>query len=388
MERAPTIRDVARAAGVGASTVSLALRNDPRLRPAMRDHVRKVASEIGYLPNATLASLMAQVRVGKNSPFQATLGFVNASEDPAILREIPTFREWTRGAAERARELGYSVDQFWLQDASCSATRLVEILQARGIRGLIVAGLQNDGILPPSHAEIWSDFSTVVIGLRPQEPPLHFTANDQFSTARHAVAALRMGGYTRIGLVIDLRIDVWLEHRFCAGFFSEEKGSERLVFDFAKSEREAFGRWLRANRPDALVTLHSEVKEWLEQSADPRLRVIALAHLDRESSMTGWAGMDQNNYCIGATATDMVVGMLHRNELGVPVFPRATLLPGEWVPGPSAPTRENKKPRTRRGLSETALPKKIKRAGDGQKTKPRAAPARPKARGSKARARR
>lgn len=167
MERAPTIRDVARAAGVGASTVSLALRNDPRLRPATRDHVRKVASEIGYLPNATLSSLMAQVRVGKNSPFQATLGFLNAAEDPAILREIPTFREWARGAAERARELGYSVDQFWLHDASCSATRLVEILQARGIRGLIVAGLQNDGILPPSHAEVWPGFSAVVIGLRP-----------------------------------------------------------------------------------------------------------------------------------------------------------------------------------------------------------------------------
>ena len=124
MERAPTIRDVARAAGVGASTVSLAFRNDPRLRPAMRDHVRKVASEIGYLPNATLASLMAQVRGGKNSPFQATLGFLNASEDPAILREIPTFREWTRGAAERARELGYSMDQFWLYDTSCSPKRL------------------------------------------------------------------------------------------------------------------------------------------------------------------------------------------------------------------------------------------------------------------------
>ncbi len=388
MERAPTIRDVARAAGVGASTVSLALRNDPRLRPAMRDHVRKVASEIGYLPNATLASLMAQVRGGKNSPFQATLGFLNASDDPAILREIPTFREWTRGAAERARELGYSLDQFWLHDAHCSAPRLVEILQTRGIRGLIVAGLQNDGILPPSHAAVWPGFSTVVIGLRPQEPPLHFTANDQFSTARHAVAALRNDGYTRIGLVISPRIDAWLEHRFRAGFFSEENGSERLVFDFAKSERERFGRWVRSSRPDALVTLHSEVKEWLEQSADPRLRAIALAHLDRESSMTGWAGMDQNNYCVGATATDMVVGMLHRNELGVPEFPRATLLPSKWVPGPSVRPREKKQPRTGRGCSDTTtLPRKTKRAGGGRKTRPPAGRAQPKARGSKARVR-
>ena len=120
-----------------------------------------------------------------------------------------------------------------------------KFLQARGIRGLIVAGLQSDGVLPPSHAELWPGFSTVVIGLRPQEPPLHFTSNDQFSTARHAVAALRRSGYSRLGLVINLQIDAWLEKRFSDGFFSGENGSERLLFDFAKTEREAFGRWLR-----------------------------------------------------------------------------------------------------------------------------------------------
>lgn len=354
----------------------------------MRDHVRKVASEIGYLPNATLASLMAQVRGGKNSPFQATLGFLNASDDPAILREIPTFREWTRGAAERARELGYSTDHFWLHDPGCNPTRLVEILQTRGIRGLIVAGLQNDGILPASHAGMWSSFSTVVIGLRPHEPPLHFTANDQFATARHAVAELRRLGYARVGLVIDPRIDEWLEHRFRAGFFSEENGHERLVFDFRKGEREAFGRWLRASRPEALVTLHAEVKEWLESSADPRLREIPLVHLDRQEAMSDWAGMDQNNFCVGATATDMVVGMLHRNELGVPEFPRAILLPGKWVPGTSAPRQKKERPRKKRGLLGTTLPKKTTRAGAGQKTRPPAAPAPRAKRSSKARARR
>lgn len=365
VERAPTIRDVARAAGVGASTVSLALRNDPRLRPAMRDHVRRVASEIGYLPNATLSSLMAQVRVGKNTPFQATLGFVNASQEPTILREVPTFHEWTRGATERARELGYSMDHFWLHEPGCGPARLSEILRTRGIRGLILAGLQNNGILPASHAEMWAAFSTVVIGLRPHEPPLHFTANDQFSTARHAVAELRKLGYTRLGLVIDPRIDVWLERRFRAGFFSEDDGLERAVFDFRKSEREAFGRWLRATRPNALVSLHAEIKEWLENSADPQLRGIALVHLDRLSSMSDWAGMDQNNFCVGATATDMVVGMLHRNELGVPEFARATLLPSKWVAGATASSHE------KRVTSQNAPRIKTKRVARTQKTKSR-----------------
>ena len=72
----------------------------------MRERVQKVAQEIGYRPDATLANLMAHLRAGQKTRFQVTLGFLNASEDPVILREIPTFREWVRGATERARELG------------------------------------------------------------------------------------------------------------------------------------------------------------------------------------------------------------------------------------------------------------------------------------------
>ncbi|MEO6871851.1 MAG: helix-turn-helix domain-containing protein [Chthoniobacterales bacterium] len=102
---------MSRAAGVGASTVSLALRNDPRLRPAMREHVQKVAQQIGYFPNATLAY------------------------EPGI-----------------------------------TAKRLAEVLRARGIRDLIVGGMQTDGTLPASHLDFWNSFTSVVIRDAPEEP--------------------------------------------------------------------------------------------------------------------------------------------------------------------------------------------------------------------------
>lgn len=243
MERRPTIRDVARAAGVGASTVSLALRNDPRLRPAMREHVQKVAQQIGYFPNATLANLMAHLRAGRTARFEATLGFIIASEDPIILREFSTFREWVRGATERARELGYGMDPFWLYEPGITAKRLAEILRARGIRGLIVAGMQNDGTLPASHLDFWNSFTSVVIGMRPKSPSLHFTSNDQFLTGRQATEELLKLDYKRIGLAIDGRIDRWLEHRFSAGFFSHGTSKEQRftpVFDFQKTVFDGF----------------------------------------------------------------------------------------------------------------------------------------------------
>ena len=38
------------------------------------------------------------------------------------------------------------------------------------------------------------------------------------------------------------------------------------------------------------------------------------------------AGMNQHNDAVGEAAVDMVVGQIHRNESGIPAFPRATLI--------------------------------------------------------------
>lgn len=321
----------------------------------MRQRVQKIAEQLGYRPNATVASLMAQLRAGKAAKFQATLGFLNASEDSAILREIPTFREWTRGAADRAKELGYGMDFFWLHEPGLTQPRLRQILTARGIHGLIVAAMQNDGVLPVAYQELWSEISCVVIGMRPKKPRLHFAANDQFSTAFRAIEELHQLGYRRLGLIINPKIDAWLEHRFSAGFFAGQNGMGKArlpIFDFQKNGADAFRRWYEKYKPDALVTLHAEIKKWLH---DLRLRTprdVGLIHLDRENGVTDWSGMDQNSYCIGVAATEMIVGQLHRNDHGIPSFPKALLMQSTWVPGATVRAQKTKKPRTRRGFSK------------------------------------
>jgi LacI family transcriptional regulator len=53
----PTIKDVARRAGVGIATVSRTLHNSSRLRPETAERVRQAIKELGYRPNTYAQSL-------------------------------------------------------------------------------------------------------------------------------------------------------------------------------------------------------------------------------------------------------------------------------------------------------------------------------------------
>jgi hypothetical protein len=48
-----------------------------------------------------------------------------------------------------------------------------------------------------------------------------------------------------------------------------------------------------------------------------------------------YAGIDESPLLVGATAVDVVVGMIHRSERGVPENPRYILIEGRWFGGQS-----------------------------------------------------
>ncbi len=57
---APTIGDVAEAAGVSKSTASRALCGAPNVHPATRDRVREAATRLSYVPNDAARELAAR----------------------------------------------------------------------------------------------------------------------------------------------------------------------------------------------------------------------------------------------------------------------------------------------------------------------------------------
>ncbi|MEQ1859481.1 MAG: LacI family DNA-binding transcriptional regulator [Chthoniobacteraceae bacterium] len=340
MTHRPTLQQVADAAGVGKSTASLALRDDTRLLPETRRRVQEAAAQLGYRANATVAALMAQLRSHRTPKYQATLGLLNVSTERGKLKEYRTFTDWVTGCHRRAEQLGYGLDEFWLHEPRIDAERLIGILESRGIRGLVIMGVLDDGVLPAAFDRIWKSFACVVVGLGRMQPLLHSASNDQYGTAREAFTAARALGYRRPGLVIEAKVDQNVEQRFSAGFFVGQNTLPRAdrvpVCDFDRTDSAAFEAWYRKHEPDVIICIHEQIKTWLAAMKVRVPRDVGLIHLDRTTGMTEWAGMDQHNDYVGVAAIDLIIGQLHRNEAGVPSFAKSTMVASEWTPGSTA----------------------------------------------------
>src|SRR6478736_1534541 len=111
-----SLRDVARKAGVSHTTVSLALRNDPRILPQTRRKILRLAETMGYQRNAILGDLMGYLRTLKTHAAQSTLGFLTAWSTRDGWRQAANHRRFHAGVKARAAELGYKVDEFWLRE--------------------------------------------------------------------------------------------------------------------------------------------------------------------------------------------------------------------------------------------------------------------------------
>ena len=332
-------------AGVSNATVSLALRNHPRIGPQVRERIQQLAAQVGYKSNPVVANLLVQLRSRKTASYQSTLGFLQLGGDPEVLssNSVPTFRNWNLGCHERSDMLGYTIDYFNPLQAKLSAEHLIRILDARAIRGLLVMGLLENSALPSEFTPIWQRYASIAIGQRPIQPALSYVSNDQFSSASQAVKELVQLGYQRPGLCIHPLIDERVENRFSGGFSVEQHRLHGKVlvpiFDFQApiadpGVEKRFQSWVTRHRPDVILTLHLEIERWLKDMGLSIPADIGLVHLDKYQGLD-WAGMDQNSTSVGRAAVDMVIGQLHRNEFGPPPFQKSMLIASTWVSGPT-----------------------------------------------------
>jgi len=333
------MKDVAWRAGVSKNTVSLALRGSRRVSEETRRRVEAAAADLNYRGNPAVAELMAELRRSGSGRYRATLGLLNANEDRDAFRRHPTIPTYVEGCKRRAGELGFGLNEFWLHDPAMDGERMVGILRARGIRGLLVVGLMRSKRLPERMAALWGAFPVVVTGVRTRGPELSFACADHHALALSAFEKVTELGYRRPGLVLDPVIDELIEGRFTAGYLMAQRQlggggpSPFAAIAEARDDLGVFEAWLEREQPDLLFTLYHEVARWLKALGRRIPDDIGLVQYEWRADHREWAGMDQCNDQVGEAAVDMLVSMLHGGATGVPEHPRATMVASQWVEG-------------------------------------------------------
>jgi LacI family transcriptional regulator len=339
--RNTTLQDVADRARVHRSTVALALRDHPRIPVKTRERIRALADQLGYRQNPLVAALMKSRRSGGEVK-HVTLGFV--TNYPTRDGWRPAYHDrpdFFPGAEARARDLGYRLDPFWLAERGMTAERFCDILSARGIHGLII------GRLPPGQHTmklLWERYSCVALGMTLRAPRLHRVTENHFDTALQAMQQCSERGYRRIGFVFTDANDSpavgdrWLG-AYLLGQLAIPERDRLPVCPGSPASREQFVRWFECYGPDALLVNHAPpVVAWLRGLHLAVPRDVGLVELEDHPDQ-GSSGVYYDPAKIGALAIEMLTGLMHRNEKGVPTDQHEILLSGEWREGATLPAR-------------------------------------------------
>lgn len=185
MQRSPTMKDVAKAAGVSVMTVSRAFKADTSVKKETREEIRKVAEDLGYVFDSTAANLRSQ----KTDFVGITIPSINNAN----------FADTVGGLSDRLATKGLQVILGYTNYDIEEEERLVEQLLRRRPGAMVVTGgrhtdrtrklLINAGI---PVIETWD---------LPQDPIGHVVGFSNAATMQAMVDHLVDAGHRRIAFI-------------------------------------------------------------------------------------------------------------------------------------------------------------------------------------------
>jgi LacI family transcriptional regulator len=341
MKAKPTkvsIRDIARELGLSKTTVGYALQNRPEVNAATRERVLAVAARLGYAPDARVTSYLTTVRNAQSKDL-LPIAWLNTTPFEASWSKYKYLSPYLEGAAQRAQELGYRLDEIWTRQPEMTMKRIARILHQRGIEGAIIT-------YPARHFHLgWDHLAGVALGSGLLAPRLHRFTQDiayNFALALKMVGRLR---YRRIGVCLDEAVDRrHTLHAIRSTVFylnATKPKSERvepLFFTWRTRQhedevKEQVSQWISQRKPEVIICHAGYMLARVQQLG---LRVpedIGLVHLATDDDVSDWAGINSRKREIGASATEAVVSLMQRRQFGIPKTPLNCLVRGFWHPG-------------------------------------------------------
>ncbi|MCX6055931.1 MAG: LacI family DNA-binding transcriptional regulator [Chloroflexi bacterium] len=179
----PTIRDVARLAGVSHQTVSRVINEVERVNPETREKVEVAIAELEYKPSAIARSMARGVT--------RTLACISPN-----LTDY-TFASIIEGAEQEARSQGYFLLSSSSADPDTFAELIEELIGRRRVDGLIVINPYADS----RFESIPGDFPVVFVGAFSRDAAISSVSLDDERVAFDAVQHLINLGHRKIAMI-------------------------------------------------------------------------------------------------------------------------------------------------------------------------------------------
>lgn len=192
----PTMRDVARRAGVSTATVSRVLNAAEIVSDDTRVKVEQAIKDLGYRYNALARSLKTQATV--------LLGHIV----PSIAGPVSPIL--ARAVEDEARTFGYNVILCNSYDSAEKERANIDVLLERRVDGIIFSSP-----MLPEHLRMVRDRGVplVIIERRAEITGFPFVEPNNYEAARDAVRYLISLGHKRIGLILGLKNAMLTEQR-------------------------------------------------------------------------------------------------------------------------------------------------------------------------------
>lgn len=324
------LREIAAAANLSAMAVSLALRESPKIAAATRDRVRRLARELGYQPDPEISRLMRHLRSSRT--LRDTTAFAIVDFYPAGPGSEHDYNRRIRDSAmRRAQQLGLRVTLLHGADDPRDLRSLLNVIRHRGLEGALLLPPVRPLALDP--AIQWNGVSVVATSHSILSPRFHSVVPHQFSNMMRLIEAVQAQGGRRIGGIFDEYFDERTAHHFTAALTWHHHRARILVLPQSlapAARRERVETWVARHRPDVLLAQAADALDWAFDLAKNSRRsgapeIVSLGpHRAREFSY-----IDESPDLVGASAVDLLAGMMYYHETGIPAHPRTTMIEGQ-----------------------------------------------------------
>ncbi len=326
-------KDVARAAGVDRSLVSLALRGHPNVAKATAERIREIAERMGYRPNAALGEAARSRWRQPADGIREIVAFVltRAQDDHPI----------QKAAQARLAELGYgmTVIEPWTYTSDAALSRT---LYNRGIRGLLLEQVTE---FDRERNLDWQHFSVVQCGLLKRTIRTHQVTLDFPEMVNSALRRVSELGYRRAVLVLANGNKYYSDH-----LLLQAAAGAKEIPSFAKIVKGVIGvdytidniakavKKIRAFRPDVIIASGPYIAGILESSPGwpDDVGIVALVGSTLSQRFAGYA---PHNHLIGKLAAELLDSRLRAHAYGLPDIPYLLTFVPEWRDGETLRTR-------------------------------------------------